>query len=258
VTAQSPDGVPVEGWLTALDDGRRPLVVSVHGGPHYAAGWRFSFEVQRLAARGYAVLTANPAGSGGYGRRFATAIRGAWGTADWASLERLIDSVSATPAIDAGRVAITGVSYGGYLAMRAATRSARFGAAISENGISNLLAEWGAEQDGGAWLTAELGGPPWEQAEAYVASSPITEAHRIRVPLLLIHAELDRNCPIGQSEQMFAALRFLGRDAELFVIEGEGHLMNLVGRPSRRLARAQAVDRWLDRHLRPEGGTDAC
>lgn len=56
---------------------------------------------------------------------------------------------------------------------------------------------------------------------------------------------------------MFAALRFLGRDAELFVIEGEGHLMNLVGRPSRRLARAQAVDRWLDRHLRPEGGTDA-
>ena len=232
-------------------------MVSVHGGPHYAAGWRFSFEAQRLAARGYAILNANPAGSGGYGRRFATAIRGAWGTADWASLERLIDSVSATPAIDPGRVAITGVSYGGYLAMRAATRSARFSAAISENGISNLLAEWGAEQDGGAWLTAELGGPPWERAEAYVASSPITEVHRIQVPLLLIHAELDRNCPIGQSEQMFAALRFLGRDAELFVIEGEGHLMNLVGRPSHRMARAQAVDRWLDRHLRPEGGTDA-
>jgi dipeptidyl aminopeptidase/acylaminoacyl peptidase len=72
---------------------------------------------------------------------------------------------------------------------------------------------------------------------------------------LLIHAELDGNCPIGQSEQMFAALRSLGRDTELFVITGEGHLMNLTGRPSRRLARARAVDRWLDRHLGGERGT---
>ena len=185
VTAGDHDGVPVEGWVTAYDGPNgRPLVVSVHGGPHYPAGWRFCFEAQRLAARGYAVLTANPAGSGGYGRRFATAIRGGWGVADWASLERLIDAVTATPGIDAGRVAITGVSYGGYLSMWAITRSGRFSAAISENGISNLLAEWGAEDDGSAWLDAELGGPPWECPEVYVASSPVAAADRIRTPLL--------------------------------------------------------------------------
>ena len=140
--------------------------------------------------------------------------------------------------------------------MLALTRSARFSAAISENGISNLLAAWGAEEDGGGWLTAELGGAPWERAQAYVAASPIAAADRIRTPLLLVHAELDRNCPVGQSEQMFAALRSLGRETELFVIEGEGHLMNLTGRPSRRLARARAVDRWLDRHLGTEGTRD--
>jgi dipeptidyl aminopeptidase/acylaminoacyl peptidase len=134
------------------------------------------------------------------------------------------------------RTAITGVSYGGYLSMWAVTRSARFCAAISENGISNLLAEWGAEDDDGAWLDAELGGPPWERPEFYVASSPITAADRIRTPLLLVHADLDRNCPIGQSEQMLAALRSLGRDVQLVVIRGEGHLMNLTGRPSRRPA----------------------
>jgi dipeptidyl aminopeptidase/acylaminoacyl peptidase len=255
VTTGEHDGVLVEGWITARGGpGERPLVVSVHGGPHYPAGWRFSFEAQRLAARGYAVLTANPPGSGGYGRGFATSIRGAWGTADWASLDRLIDHVAATPGIDAGRMAITGVSYGGYLTMLALTRSARFSAAISENGISNLLAAWGAEDDGGAWLTTELGGPPWERPQAYVAASPIAAAARIRTPLLLVHAELDRNCPVGQSEQMFAALRALGREVELFVVEGEGHLMNLTGRPSRRLARARAVDRWLDRYL-GQGGT---
>jgi hypothetical protein len=80
-------------------------------------------------------------------------------------------------------------------------------AAISENGISNLLAEWGVEDDGGDWLAAELGGPPWERPEVYVASSPIAAADRIRTPLLLIHADLDRNCPIGQSEQMLARSR---------------------------------------------------
>ena len=96
-------------------------------------------------------------GSGGYGHAFAIAVRGAWGMADWASLERLIDNVVAMPGLDAGRVAITGVSYGGYLAMWAATRSDRFSAVISENGISNLLAEWGTGRDGDAWLTAELG-----------------------------------------------------------------------------------------------------
>ena len=257
MTAGDHDGVPVEGWVTSLDGPNgRPLVVSVHGGPHYPAGWRFSFEAHRLAARGYAVLTANPAGSGGYGRRFATAVRGGWGSADWASLERLIDSVAAAPGIDAGRIAITGVSYGGYLSMWAITRSARFSAAISENGISNLLAEWGAEGDDGSWLTAELGGPPWERPEVYVASSPLTAADRIRTPLLLIHADQDRNCPIGQSEQMLAALRSLGRDVEFVVIRGEGHLMNLTGRPSRRLARARAVDRWLGRYLGPEGTHD--
>jgi dipeptidyl aminopeptidase/acylaminoacyl peptidase len=70
VTAGDHDGVPVEGWVTAYDGPNgRPLVVSVHGGPHYPVGWRFCFEAQRLAAQGYAVLTANPAGSGGYGRR---------------------------------------------------------------------------------------------------------------------------------------------------------------------------------------------
>ena len=217
VMARDPGGTAVEGWVTALDDGDghaggwspagRPLVVSVHGGPHYAVGWRFSFEAQRLAARGYAVLTGNPVGSGGYGRAFATAIRGAWGVADWASLERLLDNVVAMPGLDAGRVAITGVSYGGYLAMWAATRSDRFSAVISENGISNLLAEWGTGHDGDAWLTAELGAAPWERPDAYLASSPIAAADQIRTPLLLIHAEHDRNCSISQSEQMFAALR---------------------------------------------------
>jgi dipeptidyl aminopeptidase/acylaminoacyl peptidase len=263
VTATGPDGTPIESWLTVPDPvadaaGPQPcpLVVSIHGGPHYPVGWRFNFEAQRLAARGYAVLSANPRGSGGYGRDFAAAIRGAWGTSDWADLDRLIDAATALPAVDAGRVAVTGVSYGGYLTMRAITQSARFRAAISENGVSNLLALWGSGAEDVGWLSAEMGATPWQRPDIYVSASPLAQAGSISTPLLLIHAELDQNCPISQSEQMLVALRERGRAVELLRLDGEGHLINLVGRPSRRLARASAVDQWLDRHLRPEPPAD--
>jgi len=252
IKAVSTDGSRIDGWLTMPDrpSGHPlPLIVSVHGGPHYPVGWRFSFEAQRLAARGYAVLAGNPRGSGGYGAGFAGGIQGSWGSQDWADLECLINAAAGTPGIDGDRIALTGVSYGGYLTMRAITLSRRFSAAISENGISNFLSLWGAGATDASWLSSELGGTPWERADHYVAASPLTLADQIRTPLLLIHSELDRNCPIDQSEQMLVALRQLGRVAELVRLDGEGHLVNLVGRPSRRLARARAVDEWLDRYL---------
>jgi dipeptidyl aminopeptidase/acylaminoacyl peptidase len=255
VRARAADGTELEGWVTGPGAGR-PLVVSIHGGPHYPVGFRFSAEAQRLAARGYAVLTANPRGSGGYGRGFATAIRGRWGTIDWSDLASVIDVAVAECGLDGERVAVTGVSYGGYLTLRAITLTRRFRAAISENGISNLLALWGSGAEDPGWLAGEMGGPPWERAPEYVAASPLAAADQIRTPLLLIHAELDQNCPVAQSEQLLAALRQRGETAELVRLPGEGHLINLNGLPSRRLARARAVDAWLDRYLRGRGQED--
>src|SRR5262249_53881271 len=121
-----PDGVRLEAWLTLPDNAEAdppPLVVSIHGGPHYPVGWRFTFEGQRLAARGYAVLAPNPRGSGGYGRDFATSIRGRWGTLDWEDVCSLIDAAAASHSIDGKRVGVTGVSYGGFLSLYAVTVS---------------------------------------------------------------------------------------------------------------------------------------
>jgi dipeptidyl aminopeptidase/acylaminoacyl peptidase len=254
VTARGQDGVPLEGWLTmpaGQDDGPLPLVVSLHGGPHYPVGWRFCFETQRLAALGYAVLAPNPRGSGGYGRDFATAIRGQWGSLAWQDVSCLMDAAMDSYPIDRDRVAVTGVSYGGFLSLHAITVSSRVRTAICENGISNLLALWGSGAEDPDWLTAEMDGTPWDQAAAYVQTSPLTAAASITAPLLLIHAELDQNCPISQSEQMVAAIRRCGGEAQLLRLEGEGHLVNLIGRPSRRFARSRAVDQWLDRYLSP-------
>ncbi|MCI0545393.1 MAG: prolyl oligopeptidase family serine peptidase, partial [Actinobacteria bacterium] len=79
ITVMASDGVEVEGWLTLPPEpAGAALVLQVHGGPHYAVGERFSFDAQRLAGRGFAVLRANPRGSQGYGQAFADGNLGDW------------------------------------------------------------------------------------------------------------------------------------------------------------------------------------
>ncbi|MHB8620029.1 MAG: S9 family peptidase [Chloroflexota bacterium] len=240
------DGTTVDAWLTARDEASatRPLIVSVHGGPHYAVGWRFTFEVQRLAAQGAAVLTLNPHGSQGYGEAFSRSIRGDWGGADYADIEAAVNVVVATGAIDPARLVIWGVSYGGFMAQWALTRTDRYCLGISEHGISNFLGLWALGGGRAQGWDAAMGGPPWS-SEQYVRRSPLSHAHRMHTPLLLVHAEDDRVCPISQSEQMYAALRRLGRPVDFVRLPGEGHLVNLIGRPSSRLRRAAAIDHSL-------------
>jgi len=247
------DGVPLEAWLMLPPPGAGkapyPLIVHIHGGPHYAIGHRFCFEFQRLAARGYAVLLGNPRGSQGYGEAFATQIREAWGERDYADVLEMIDCALLHPAVDRERVAVTGVSYGGLMTHLLASRSHRFRAAVSENAVSNLAT---CHRDGNnpVFWEWEMGGSPAEQPERYESLSSARIGPRIRTPLLLVHAEDDRICPIAQSEDMATAVRSGGSPVECVRIPGEGHLMNLVGRPSSRIARAHAVDHWFDRWLR--------
>lgn len=138
------------------------------------------------------------------------------------------------------------------MALWASAKTARFRAAIAENGISDLLSAYGSGEDDGSFWRSEAGGAPWEVPERYLARSPLVLADRIRTPLLLIHAEHDRSCPLSQSAELFTALRALGRPVRFLVARGEGHLMNFTGGSRFRSARAAAIDDWLDRHLRAE------
>jgi dipeptidyl aminopeptidase/acylaminoacyl peptidase len=243
------DGAAIDAWLTgSAAGGTAPLVVSVHGGPYYSVGWRFTFEVQRLAARGALVLTLNPRGSAGCGDDFATGIRGDWGGADAADITAAVDAVATRRDIDDARIAICGVSYGGFMAQWLLTQSGRYRTGISENGISDFRGMWQADPGRRAFWRLAMGGAP-DTSDRYDQRSPLRSADRIRAPLLLVHAELDKTCPIAQSTWMLDALRLAGVGAELVTLPGEGHLINVTGRPSSRLLRARTVDHWLDRTL---------
>jgi dipeptidyl aminopeptidase/acylaminoacyl peptidase len=250
-----PDGLSVEGWL--LPPRGRPaapvgLVLSVHGGPHNFYGQAWNFDHQLYAACGWAVLYANPRGSGGYGEGFAARVIEDWGGGDFDDLIAFLDDAiaRADPPIDTARLAITGSSYGGFMTCWTLTRTDRFAVGVAGACISNLLSFFGTSDIGANWGVRELGGQPHERRELYRERSPISHVERIRTPLLLYHGESDLRCPIEQSEQMFSALHSLGRPVELLRIPGEAHGALASGSPVHRLEARRVILEWLERYLR--------
>jgi dipeptidyl aminopeptidase/acylaminoacyl peptidase len=171
------------------------------------------------------VYILQPSGATGFGQAFSARHVNDWSrtTADevLAATEAFL---AAHPSADPERVGCIGASYGGFLTMRLATRSDRFGAAISHAGISNIAAYWGEGWWGhlySALATAES--YPWNAREIYVEQSPLFHADKITTPLLLLHGTEDMNVPLGESDSLFTALKVLGRDVEYVQYQGEGH-----------------------------------
>ncbi|MFN2470007.1 MAG: alpha/beta fold hydrolase [Gaiellaceae bacterium] len=250
VRARHRDGHAVEGFLWRARGRRRGLVLHVHGGPYLAHGPVPWLEMAALADAGFHVLGANPRGSVGYGEAYARAIHGAWGEADESDFLRLADWATRNGLAERRRIGLLGLSYGGltvnYLLSR---HPARFAAGVSENPVTDYLAEYGGADGGTTIGTWAAGVEPWEDAERMRALSPAAQAHRIRAPLLLLQCEADLRCPPVNSEIPFAILRSLGRTVELVRYPEEFHLLFAVGRPDRRVDRIERIVDWFRRYL---------
>ena len=116
-----------------------------------------------------------------------------------------------------------GGSYGGYMATLLAGRHGdRFKAICCERAVNNLLTEeWSQRHRHDLPRRARTRprrGP--RGVPAHVAD-PL--ARDIHVPMLIIHSEEDYRCPISQAEELFVALRLLGRDVTFYRFPGENH-----------------------------------
>jgi dipeptidyl aminopeptidase/acylaminoacyl peptidase len=120
---------------------------------------------------------------------------------------------------------------------------------VSEAGIWNWTSMFGTSDITVPYVVSEMDGLPWDSLERYWRMSPVSRAQRIRAPLLIIHADEDYRCAISESEQLFAALRLLGRTVEFVWVKGETHGFSRTGRPANRLARVRRIAGWFDRHL---------
>jgi dipeptidyl aminopeptidase/acylaminoacyl peptidase/pSer/pThr/pTyr-binding forkhead associated (FHA) protein len=249
----APDGWGVEGWLLRpqnFDPGRlHPLVLEVHGGPHGQYGWAFFHELQVLAGMGYLVLYMNPRGSDGYGERFRSEVVRDWGGKDYVDLMTAVDQlIERSGAVDTSRMGIGGGSYGGYMTNWVIGQTDRFAAAVAMRPISNLVSEY-AQHDIVIWGSLELGPPPWPDLDELWRRSPIKYVQNIKTPLLLTCGEMDLRCAISQSEEMFGAMRLLGKTVELARFPEESHDLSRSGRPDRRVERLRRIAGWFERFL---------
>jgi dipeptidyl aminopeptidase/acylaminoacyl peptidase len=234
------DGLTIEGLLAlpapGTQPGRAPMVVILHGGPSGAFTAGFTAQVSAIAVAvgldacpaqlftelGYAVFMPNIRGSGGYGETFRKAIIDDWGGEDLQDVLAGLDSLAANPALDVGRAAILGWSYGGFMTAWAIANTTRFSAAVVGAGPTDLLS-WYGTTDQPDQAEAYFGGTPWEKPDRYLERSTIRIANQIRTPTLILHGELDEAVPLSQAQQLYRALRRNDVPVELVTYPRSGH-----------------------------------
>lgn len=241
-------------WLASPPDAGNaalPLILHFHGGPTGAYGPGGSLDAMVLTSAGYRVAMPNIRGSASFGYDWAAQLRGRWGEVDTEDALAVADWLVASGLADPRRLGLTGYSYAGYLIQQLVGITDRFAAAVAENGVANQVSSWANCYFGVAWnRRLALGDPMTEEAMLHAwRSSPLSNVENIRTPLLLLQAEEDRNCPAADSEQLFTALRTLGRETEYILYPEEHHEMKNYGRPDRRIDRHERILDWFARHF---------
>ena len=248
-------GGPIETWLACPEDagnGALPLVVDIHGGPLGAWAPAPSLEVQMLVSAGYRVALPNIRGSAGYGGDWIRAHMGHWGEVDAEDILAVVAHLVASGLADPRRLGLLGLSYGGFLvSWLVGTAPDRFAAAVSEAGVTNQVAAWALSDTGPDYnRRSRLGDPlTLEGADELWRRSPLRQVAAIRTPLLLLQGEADLRCPAADNEQMYVALRALGRTVEYVSYPESHHVYAVSGRPDRRIDRHARMLAWFRRYL---------
>ncbi len=222
---KSKDGTAVAGYLYKPLDyspGKKvPTLLNPHGGPvgQYAAS--FYHLAQLYAANGYAVLLPNPRGSSGYGQKFCEAIFADWGNKDFQDDMAMVDYAVAQGIADPEKLGVGGWSYGGMSTDFIIAQTTRFRGAISGASIALIASGFGHDQYQKDYFS-ELG-YPWDNKAVWEKISPFYRISNITTPTLFMGGDIDWNVPILGSEQMYQALKSLGRTTELVVYPGEYH-----------------------------------
>ncbi|NBD24679.1 S9 family peptidase [Paenibacillus glycinis] len=253
-TFQASDGWPIQGWLMKPNDFKEgakvPAVLEIHGGPQAMYAHTFMLEFQLLTAAGFAVFYTNPRGGHGYGQSHVNTVRGDYGGRDYQDLMEAADYVlDAYPFIDASRLGVTGGSYGGFMTNWIVGHSNRFRAAVTQRSISNWISFYGVSDIGPMFTEDQIWGNPWDDLDKLWRHSPLAYVKHIDTPLLILHGEQDLRCPIEQGEQLFVALKRLGKQTQLIRFPGADHNLSRSGHPHLRTRRLHHIVRWFEEHI---------
>lgn len=250
------DGTEIDGYMCLppeFDPSKKyPLIVYYYGGTSPSASGMYSpYSPQVFASRDYVVYVLNPSGTTGYGQEFSARHVNAWGkyTADdiIEGVKKFCDTHSF---VDRKKIGCLGASYGGFMTQYLQTKTDIFAAAVSHAGISNVTSYWGEGFWGYSYnAIAAAKSYPWTNPELFTKQGSLFNADKIHTPLLLLHGTEDTNVPIGESIQIFNALRLLGRDVEFITVEGENHIISNF---DKKLIWQDTIMAWFAKYLQDD------
>ena len=231
IRVKSFDGLPISGFLYRPDakkfPGKRPVIVSIHGGPEGQA--RPLFQARNnyyLNELGVALFYPNVRGSVGYGKTFLTLDNGFKREDSVKDIGAFLDWIATDAALDKDRIAVTGGSYGGYMTLASLVHySDRFRCGVDVVGISSFITFLKNTQDYRRDLRRVEYGDERDpaMAEHLQRISPLTNVEKIRKPLFVVQGQNDPRVPVTEAEQMVKALRDHGGAVWYLKAKDEGH-----------------------------------
>lgn len=229
-----------------------PMIVHYYGGcsptSRYCIG---SYSPQMYAAQGYVFLAINPSGASGFGQEFASRHVN---TAGDGVAEDIIEATrrfcADHPFVNTDKVGCFSASYGGFMTQLLLASTDIYATGISHAGISSHTSYWGEGYWGYSYSETSMANSyPWTRKDLYVDHSPLYFADRIHTPLLFLHGSADTNVPIGESIQMFTALKLLGQETAFVVVDGENHGISDYGKKRQWL---RTIFAWFAKYLKDD------
>lgn len=227
-----------------------PVIVNYYGGcSPTGRNFESRYPHHLYAAQGYAVLVINPSGCTGRGQEWASRHVN---TAGEGVAQDIIEGTRqfcrANEWADSTALGCIGASYGGFMTQYLQTQTPMFAAAISHAGISDHTSYWGEGYWGYSYSEVSMANSyPWTRKDIYVDRSPLYLADKITTPLLFLHGDSDNNVPVGESIQMFTALKILGRPtAFVAVADQDHHILDY----DKRIKWQDTIFAWFEKYLK--------
>ena len=203
-----------------------PMIVNYYGGcSPTSRNFEGRYPHHAYAALGYVVYVVEPSGATGFGQEFSARHVNTAG--DYVAddiIEGTRRFCEEHPFVNTKKIGCIGASYGGFMTQYLQTKTDLFAAAISHAGISDHTSYWGEGYWGYSYSEVSMANSyPWKDKALYVDHSPLYNADKIHTPLLFVHGDADHNVPVGESIQMFTALKLLGRETAMVLVNNQDH-----------------------------------